>query len=154
MLCKQKVPNKNSTQFEGDIQLIDIDSAPNDSIIVSYSYFNPYWDKSRKGYVNRNGILIFDQNCNETFYKEIDIDSKVRSIEATESGFVVADRNSIYIYDKNFNLIFKEKMREELGEVDIRRIASDKSSTYLYIIDGRYDRILKYNLKTRKYWIR
>ena len=135
--------------------MIDIDSATDDMIIVAYSYFNPYWDKSRKTYVNRNGILIFDQNCNEAFYKEIEIDSKVRSIVATEDGFVVADRDSIYIYDKNINLKFKEEMRgKELGVVDIQRISSDNSGTYLYIIESRYERILKYNLKTREFCIR
>lgn len=155
LLCKQKVSNKNSTQREGNIQLIDIDSGPDDSIFVVYSYPNSYRDENRNRYVIRNGILIFDQNCNETFYKEIDIDTKVRSIEAIESGIVVADRNNIYIYDQNVNLIFKKKVWDkELGEVDIRRISSDKSGTYLYLIENRYSRILKYNLKTRKFCIR
>jgi len=155
LLCRQKVPNRNSTEFEGNIQLIDIDSGLNGSIIVACSYFNPYWDKSRKRYATRNGIVIFDQNCNETLYKEIDIDRKVRSITATESGFVVADTNSIYVYDKDINLIFKEKMKgKELGIVDIQRISCDESGTYLYIVESRYERILKFNLKTREFCIR
>ena len=155
LLCKKKISNKNSTPSEGDVQLIDIDSAPDGSIIVALSHFNPYWDKTRQSNRHRNGVLIFDQNCNETFYKEIDIDSKVISIVATKSGVIIADRNSIYIYDKNINLISKEEMKgKELGEVWVRRISSDKSGTYLYVIESRYKRILKYNLKTREFCIR
>lgn len=156
LLCKQEVIDINSTPFEGNVTPIDITSAPDDKIIVAYSHYNPYRDGKRRKYVNRNSIQIFDQNCNKLLNKEIDIDSKVRSIATTPSGeVIVADENTINFFDKNFNFVFKEDLRgKELGIVDIHRISTDWNGTYLYIIEKRYQRILKYNIKTREFCIR
>jgi hypothetical protein len=112
LLCKHEIIDINSTPFEGDVTPIDITSAPDDKIIVAYSHYHPYRDGKRRKYVNRNSIQIFDQNCNKLLNKEIDIDSKVRSIATTPSGeVIVADKNTINFFDKNINFIFKEDLK-------------------------------------------
>jgi len=157
LLCKQNVSTVNGSMPAGSFKLIDIDSTADDNVVIAYSYRD---ENSRdfRGIYTRNGVLLFDQNCSLFFRKEIEIDHPIRSIQAMGSKYVAADKDSIYVYDKDFKRLFKEKLKgTKLGAAKVReisRISSDMSGTYLYIIEDRCYRILKYNLKTREFFIR
>jgi ankyrin repeat protein len=142
--CVYEHQNKN-------IKFIDIASDKAGYILVSYS-FGPVMEGGK--YVDKGGILKLSRDCKEIHNFKVDIDGKeAKGIDTTAEGnVIVANNNSFYIFDSNFKLIFSEDMSTGgLGNVNIVRIKSNKQEGSLYIIDNSYRRILKYNIRDRKW---
>lgn len=131
-------------------KFIDIASDRNGYLYILYSNH----EKDGMVYRNQNGIFKLDQNCKLISNNTLDLDSKeVKSIEPANNGdMIIAAKDSFYIYNKNYQLLSRENlMDKELGQIDIHRIKIDKKSEYLYLIDKKYSRILKYNLITKEF---
>lgn len=152
VLCKLDFSNRDTVTWTSKTRLFqDIDSTPDDRIAVAYYCPNRGMTQSKRG------VIIFDSDCKMVFDKEIAIDNlDIRSIDVTKSGLVIiAGKRNIYIYDQEINLIHKEQLTgRDLGNIDIQRISSDMTGTFLYIAEGRYERVLKYNIKAREFCIK
>ncbi len=141
-----------SSPKETHIELADITSNSEGYVYSIYSYVN-----SERKY--RNGIVKLDNNCNELLSKRITLDVDKIGLNARAKGIdvlpdnnlVITDKDSIYFFDENLELIFREDLSgHELGEVSIDKIASDPLGDSLYLIEDAYRRILKYDIKRRE----
>ena len=152
LLCKREIKGENVKPGEGYIQLIDLTTDSKGNVLLVYSYLNPYWDKVKDGYLYRNGILKFEQNCNQIYNRALALDGKVTSITTTpDDSIIISDKHCFYVYDKNLNPLFKYDLsNRELGKISIRRIKADLRGQWLYIIESKYSRILKYDLQNKK----
>lgn len=151
LISEHEVSFKNIYPDAVIIQLIDLASDAEGYIYVVYSYFNPYRDKGEERRDYFNGILKFGENLSQIFNKKLDLDGKVRGITITKNGdVIISEKHGFYVFEKNMNLKYEEKVNsEELGEVDIARIKTDRRGDNLYLIEGRYGRILKYDLRNK-----
>jgi HEAT repeat protein len=130
-------------------KFIDIASDLNGYIYLLYSN----QEKDGIAYRHQNGILKLDQNCNPVSNNILDLDStQLKSLEPASNGnMIIAAKDRFYIYNRNYQLLSTENlMDKELGEIDIHRIKIDRQSEHLYLIDKKYNRILKYNLKNKE----
>jgi hypothetical protein len=152
LLCKREIKGESVKPDEGYIQLIDLTTDTKGNVIVVYSYFNPYWDKAKRGYMYRNGILKFKQNCDQISDRALALDDKATSITTTsDDSIIISDKLCFYVYDKNLNPLFKYDLsNRELGEISIKRIKADLRGQYLYLIESNYRRILKYDLQNKE----
>lgn len=152
LLCNREIKGENVKPDEGYIQLIDLTTDTKGNVIVVYSYFNPYWDKAKRGSRYRNGILKLDRNCNQIYNKAVTLDDKATSITTTsDDSIIISDNHCFYVYDKNLNPLFKYDLsNRELGEISIKRIKADKRGQYLYMIESNYRRILKFDLQNKE----
>lgn len=152
LLCQREMVDENIKPDEVNTQLIDLTTDNRGDILLVYSYFNSHWDNAKRAYIYRNGIFKLDHNCNLIYNKELSLDGRVTSITTTLDNYIIiSDSHCFYVYDKNLNLQYKYDLsNRELGEISIKRIKADLRGENLYIIEGQYGRILKYNLNDKK----
>jgi len=144
---KLTVRDNNNPTSDNDNIFTDISVGPTGTIVLAYSSYNPNWDKSINGYCYSNKLILLYKDGEKHVEYIFNTCSRIRSVIQTKSGFVVADTDTIYILNNDLNLIYKEELRgTELGTVDIDRIVLDNNENFLYLLDRRYGRILKYNL--------
>ncbi len=137
---------------ENNLKITDITSGPDDSILISYSK-GPTWKGHGYGY--NAGVLKLDENCREIDKLELDLEgSEIKSVAVTAKGNIVAStENRFYLLDKDHRVVLKETIQNsELGEVDIKRIKVDTRTDTLYLIDGKYNRLFRYDLQTKKWY--
>jgi hypothetical protein len=136
---------------ENDDVFTDISVVPTGEIVLAYSSFNPKWDINSNRYCYDDKVVLSNRNEWKPIGYNVNICSRIISIVQTKFGFVAADNDTIYIFDKDLNLTHKEELGGTLlGIVDIERIVLDNSESFLFLLDRRYGRILKYDLNAKE----
>ena len=106
------------------------------------------------GSYTEGGVLKLDAQLNTLSQTPISTQAEITAMTTLSQQIIVADKATVYFYDPDMTLQYMEFVQnnKELGEVRITRMKADKNEEYLYLIDQRYRRILKYHLPTHQ-WV-
>lgn len=97
----------------------------------------------------RSGVAIYDRNNRFVGVKPLSLKFDVAGIAAANGRYYACDRESFYLLDKEFAIVSRQTLALELfGEYTLNRIKVDPAGEHLFLVDGRYDRLLWYDLKT------
>lgn len=147
--------NLNCSYNYNDEKIYDVDAN-------NYKFYTICISSKNNFYVTDVFIDKFDNKCMLLSRNKIENKYVPTCFVVGDNEVIVSDRYNLYFYDKDYNLKYTENFdtgfgrpgnnkNSYLGAMDISNIKADKGWNYLYIIDSKYERILKYNIKTRSW---
>lgn len=123
----------------------------------SYVTFIDY-EIGKRGGISQKGIGILKINKNAELEKKILL-NVVNDVHARSVNIAIDNKDRLYlaynstinVYDKELNYIETIQIKTSaIGEVAISGIISDSDGEYLYMIEAKYNRIIKYDLKNKR----
>lgn len=96
----------------------------------------------------KNAIFIFNSENELVAVKKLPVQDPVQGLAAAGERYYACDAKSFYVFDHHFSLISSHTVPPELfGEFYLSRIKVDSGGENLFLIDRRYDRLLRYDLR-------